>query len=411
MAGSPPSPRPRRDCVVIKYRCGYGVAVIALRVVVFLVGVIVALWTVMSALRTTVLPRSAQVAISRWVYRAMRRLFLIPASPSQPFARRDRVLALYGPTTLLALPIVWLFLIGSAYSFMFWALDTGSLANAIALSGSSLTTLGFVVATTTAERMLAFTEAGWGLILITLMITYLPSIYSTFARRETQVALLEVRAGNPPSAVEMLIRYYRIGWVASAEETWLDWERWFAEIEESHTTFPILAFFRSPQPQRSWVTASGTVLDAAALYVSCIERIPAGPARVCIRSGFLTLRQLADFFGIVFDRDPEPDDPISISRDEFDAAWDQMKEAGLELKADQDQAWRDFAGWRVNYDTVLLALAEVTVAPYAPWSSDRSAPSRLEPRLRRFGFKPRSAAARPQLVGSPFRRLRRPRDG
>lgn len=354
----------------------------------------------MSALRTTVLPRSAQVAISRRVYRTMRRVFMLVAGPRQPFERRDRVLALYGPVTLLMLPIVWLILVGFAYSLMFWALDGGSFLDAVALSGSSLTTLGFVPAASTAERLVAFTEAGWGLILVTLMITYLPSIYSTFARRETQVALLEVRAGDPPSAVEMLTRYHRIGWIASAEETWLDWERWFAEIEESHTTFPILAFFRSPQPQRSWVTASGTVLDAAALYVSCVEQVPAGPARVCIRSGFLTLRRLADFFGIAFDPDPEPDDPISISRDEFDAAWDQLDDAGLALKVDRDQAWRDFAGWRVNYDTVLLALAEVTVAPYAPWSADRSAPGRVEPRLRRFGFKPRLAAGGTLKAGS-----------
>lgn len=363
---------------------------ILFRIVVFCVGAIVALWTVMSALRTTVLPRSAQVTISRWVYRSMRRVFFVFAGPSRSFATRDRILALYAPTSLLALPIVWLLLIGSAYTLMFWSLNPDSLILAMDLSGSSITTLGFVPAETTAEQLLAFTEAGWGLILVTLMITYLPSIYSTFARRETQVALLEVRAGDPPSAVGMLSRYSRIGWMGNLDDTWLDWERWFAEIEESHTTFPILAFFRSPQPQRSWVTASGTVLDAASLYVSCVDDGPIGPAGVCIRSGFLTLRRLADFFGIEFDRDPAPDDPISISRAEFDDAWDQLSEAGLNMKADRDQAWRDFAGWRVNYDTVLLALAEVTVAPYAPWSSDRSAPGHVRPRLRRFGWRVRS---------------------
>jgi hypothetical protein len=362
------------------------------RVIVFISGVGIALWTVMSALRTTVLPRSAQVALSRWVYRTMRRLFMIPAGPSRPFAKRDRVLALYGPMTLLTLPIVWLTLIGIGYSVMFWALGGRAYGEAVALSGSSITTLGFIPPETTVEQLLAFTEAGWGLILVTLMITYLPSIYSTFARRETQVALLEVRAGDPPSAVEMLIRYHRIGWMANASETWLDWERWFAEIEESHTTFPILAFFRSPQPQRSWVTASGTILDAAALYVSCVDNVPVGPAGICIRSGFLTLRRLADFFGIVFDPDPSPDDPISIGRAEFDGAWEQLESAGVVMKADRDQGWHDFAGWRVNYDTVLLALAEVTVAPYAPWSSDRSTPNRVEPRLRRFGRRLHSAS-------------------
>jgi hypothetical protein len=346
----------------------------------------------MSALRTTVLPRSAQVAISRLVYRAMRAVFFLGAGPSRPFATRDRVLALYGPTSLLMLPIVWLILIGGSYSLMYWALDTSSFMDAVSLSGSSITTLGFIPAERGVERLLAFTEAGWGLILVTLMITYLPSIYSSFSRREMRVALLEVRAGDPPTAVNMLTRYHRIGWLENTSETWLTWEQWFAEIEESHTTFPILAFFRSPQPHRSWVTASGAVLDAASLYVSCLDNVPIGPAGVCIRSGFLTLRRLADFFGIEFDANPAPEDPISISRAEFDEAWDRLAESGIKLKSDQDQAWRDFSGWRVNYDTVLLALAEITVAPYAPWSSDRSAPSHVKPRLRRFGRRIRGSA-------------------
>lgn len=358
---------------------------IAVRAIVFGVGVALALWTVQSAIRTTVLPRSAQVTISRWIYRGMRSLFEMRVGRSGDYAVRDRVLALYGPATLIALPIVWLLLIGAAYSLMFWSFGAESFGSAVALSGSSLTTLGFVAAETLAERLLAFTEAGWGLILVALMITYLPSIYGTFSRRETQVAMLEVRAGDPPSAVEMLVRHHRIGWLAQLDSTWLEWERWFAELAESHTTFPILVFFRSPHPQHSWVTASGTILDAASLFVSCVDGVAGGPAGVCIRSGFLALRHLADFFGIDFDRDPNPADPVSISRTEFDAAWDLMAEAGLPLKIDRDQAWRDYSGWRINYDTVLLALAEITSAPYAPWSSDRSSPTHARPKVRRFG--------------------------
>lgn len=319
----------------------------------------------------------------------MRRLFEVIVGSGE-FTDRDRVMALYGPTSLIALPIVWLILIGFSYSLMFWALDTSSFADAIGLSGSSLTTLGFVPAETLAEQLLAFTEAGWGLILVALMITFLPSIYSTFSRREAQVAMLEVRAGDPPSAVEMLLRHHRIGWLENMDNTWIDWERWFAEIEESHMTFPILAFFRSPQSQRSWVTASGTVIDAGALYVSCLEGVRVGPAGVCIRSGFLALRNLADFFGIEFDPDPGSGDPISITREEFDEAWQAMSEAGMPMKADMNQAWLDFRGWRVNYDTALLALAEITMAPYAPWSSDRSSPSHRRPRLQRFGMRLRN---------------------
>ena len=102
--------------------------------------------------------------------------------------------------------------------------------------------------------------------------------------------------------------------------------------------------------------------------------VPFNPqAAFCIRAGFLALRQIADFFGLPHESNPVPDMPISISRYEFDKVCDRLAAQGVPLKANREQAWRDFAGWRVNYDDVLLALAALTIAPYAPWISDRSA--------------------------------------
>jgi hypothetical protein len=94
-------------------------------------------------------------------------------------------------------------------------------------------------------------------------------------------------------------------------------------------------------------------------------------AELMLRAGYLSLRRIAVFFRVNYNPDPRPDDPISIQREEYDAVYDDLAEAGLPMKADRDQAWADFAGWRVNYDTVLLALARLTDAPFAPWISDR----------------------------------------
>ena len=93
---------------------------------------------------------------------------------------------------------------------------------------------------------------------------------------------------------------------------------------------------------------------------------------MCIRSGYLALREVAGFFGYDYDDSPAPDDPISVTRDEFDEVCTALIEAGVPVHADHDQAWRDFAGWRVNYDRVLITLAGFVMAPYAPWVSDRS---------------------------------------
>ena len=113
-------------------------------------------------------------------------------------------------------------------------------------------------------------------------------------------------------------------------------------------------------------------MDSASLAAACFpERHPR--AEVCVRSGYLALRRIADFFGIPYDPDPDPSDAITVARDEFDEAYDRLVLAGIPVTDDRDQAWRDFVGWRVNYDRVLITLAALVMAPYAPWSSDRSA--------------------------------------
>jgi hypothetical protein len=219
---------------------------------------------------------------------------------------------------------------------------------------------------------LTYTEAGLGLLLLALLITYLPTIYGAFSRREAVVTLLEVRAGSPPSATEMLIRFHRIGQVDRLAGLWRRWEQWFVEVEETHTSFPVLVSFRSPQPDHSWVNAAGTVLDAASIWASTIEHPNDPDAQLCLRAGSLALRRIAALVRVPYNPDPQPGEPVTISRHEFDAACREMAEAGIPMKKDLDAAWVSYAGWRVNYDIVLLNLARLTEAPPAPWVSDRS---------------------------------------
>jgi len=121
------------------------------------------------------------------------------------------------------------------------------------------------------------------------------------------------------------------------------------------------------------------VLDSAALYASTLDAPRNPAAELCIRSGYTALRAIADFYSVPHDPDPSASDPISISRDEYDEVYDRLAAGGVPLRADREQAWRDFAGWRVNYDTVLIVLAGFVMAPYAPWVSDRSPAGRYRP--------------------------------
>jgi hypothetical protein len=342
-----------------------------LRLLVFGCGLYVVVLTVGGAVRTFVVPRDEVVKLTSVVFRVVRVAIKLPVRRAHSYAERDAIMALYAPLALLALPVVWLTLVEIGYTAMFWAVGVGPPDDAFMVSGSSLLTLGFATAHDPLTAALAFSEAMLGLILVALLIAYLPTMYAAFQRRETAVTLLAVRAGTPPSAVELFTRFFRLERLDRLLDLWTAWELWFVELEESHTSLPALVYFRSPIPERSWVTAAGAVLDAAALYSSTLA-VPREPqAEITIRAGYLALRRIARLFRIAYDANPRPDDPISVTRAEFDAAYDQLAAVGVPLQPDRDACWRAFAGWRVNYDTVLVELAQLTYAPPAPWSADR----------------------------------------
>ncbi len=339
----------------------------------FLAGVVLVIATLISAVRSTILPRGAQSVITALPSKLVRGAFRLSAGRSATYERRDRIMAMEGPIGLLALLATWLLLILFGFTLMYLAVTSRSFIGALELSGSSVFTLGTTTDRHLGPLLLTYLEAGLGLLLVALLITYLPSIYGAFSRREAGVAQLQVRAGSPPSAATMLIRYHRIEEAQyRLTELWRQWETWFADVEESHTTFPILAFFRSPQPERSWINAAGVLLDGASFWAGAIEHPKDPDVQLCIRAGYLALRHIADAFRVVYNPDPSPSDPITISRDEWDDAMNEMAAAGLPIVDDRDEAWDAWKGWRVNYDTVLLDLARLVEAPPAPWVSDRT---------------------------------------
>ena len=345
-----------------------------LQVISFVIGFAIVVYVMETAVRTVVLPRASRPSLSASVFTAVVMTMKFFASRRKRYEDQDAVLSAIAPVGLLTTAISWIILVLLGFAFMFWSTDPDmGAAGAFGLSGSSITTLGFIPAESVLQQILAFTEAILGLLLLTLLISYLPSIYSGFQKREQNVALLEVRAGNPPSAAVMLARFNTIGWLGELSAEWVAWESWFAELEESHTTHASLPWFRSNDPKRSWVTAAGAVLDTASIWTSSVDGLSMSEhaaGRLTIRAGFISLRRIANSMGIPFDPDPEASDAISIQRAEFDEVLDALEADGVPIVA-RDQAWRDFAGWRVNYDSAVLGLAQRLRVPYAPWTSDR----------------------------------------
>lgn len=345
---------------------------IVLRLLAAVLGTWIVYRVFVSAVRTFVVPRAISDFLTRLVALTSRKLFDLRLYFAKSYTSKDWIMAQYAPFTMVMLPPVWLTLVTIGYMLIFWSLGGRSLAEAFLLSGSSILTLGFANADTVFEQALIFSEATLGLILVAMLISYLPTMYNAYSARESAVTSLDVRAGSPPSAIEMILRLHRIGRMYEVDTFWREWEMWFTELEESHTSLPMLTFYRSPVPEYSWVTAAGTVLDSAALFSAVIDK-PHNPSEdLCLRAGYLALRRIAGFFGVTYKEDATADDPISITKEEFMEACETLHDAGIPLKENLEKAWLNFKGWRVNYDTVLLALCNITMAPYAPWSSDRA---------------------------------------
>jgi hypothetical protein len=344
--------------------------VIALHAVAFVAGGALVVWTLLSALVTVVLPRGESASLTRAVFLSWRRIFVFFADRARTWHTEDRVMAFFAPIALLTLPFAWLVLVLLGYWGMFWALGGVGLRAAFIEAGS-LFTFAFQVPPGIGQTILSYSEAALGLGLVALLISYLPSLYAAFSRREQLVTLLETRAGDPPSVLEMLRRFYVIHGLDELGPQFALWEQWFADVEETHTTNVALINFRSPIPSRNWLTSAGAVLDAASFAASTLDQQREPRAELCIRAGYLCLRHIAHTLVIPHRHDPAPTDPISVRREEYDVVYDALAAAGLPLKSDRDQAWRDFAGWRVNYDDVLVPLARLIRAPAAPWSSDR----------------------------------------
>ena len=272
-----------------------------------------------AAVRTFVVPRGAVVLFTvDDLPRASSWFFELFASPRRTYEARDRVMALYAPIALLALPFVSILVVFGAFTCIFVGLEHHGWRNAVLTSGSSLLTLGFERPAHLPGAFAAFAEAGIGLALLALLIAYLPTIYNSFSRREVAVTDLSTRAGTPPTPTAMLRRAHLTGFLLELDNFWELWTTWFTEVQETHTSYGSLVFFRSPNPHRSWVTAAGAVLDSAAMRLAVVDIPPTPQAAVCIRSGYLALREVAGFFGFDYDDSPAPDDPISVTRDEFD---------------------------------------------------------------------------------------------
>jgi len=349
---------------------------VVVEILAIVLGTFLVIGTLWSAMLTVVVPRAERPHLTRYHFKLMGLLSKTVHRYVKSPQGRDRFDARLAPFGLLSLVFVWAGHTIVGFALILWGQGVRSFVDALILSGSSLSTLGIRDAETTGTLTVVVIEGLIGLGLVALMISYLPTVYTAYLDREVAVARLEVRAGRPPHPVTFLDRINHVGWLHEMNAVWSEWELWFLRLEETHATHTSLSFFRSAHLGRSWLQTAGVVLDTAALMQSTIDTEPAPQAALCIRSGFVGLGRVADNFAIARPKNPAAEDPISIDRDAFDALCDELAARNIPLKPDRDQAWRDFAGWRVNYDATLLGLFDyLRLEPGAWFGDQQSVPS------------------------------------
>jgi hypothetical protein len=352
-------------------------------------GALLVVATGWSVLGTVVVPRRIRSRIPRAVAVVVNGTFHFVADHFDSYGSRDRILAVQAPIQIIMQIVAWLAVFEVGFSLLLWPFvgDVG-LGGAFELAGSSLCTLGYLAPHDGAPTGLCDLAALIGLGTVALQIGYLPTLYAAFNRREALVTLLDSRAGVPSWGPEMLARsHYGLGSGVSAlaelPSLFEEWERWSADVAESHTTYLTLVNFRSPRPLSSWVIAQLAVLDAAALYLSLLPDAPqAISARLCLRGGFTCLTAIAQARGFAVPEDADPNDGIALTYEEFTDAIVRLALVNFPLERSTEEAWLDFVGWRVNYEAAAYALARAVDAPPALWSGPRRHPIAVIPPLR-----------------------------
>src|SRR3984885_1376085 len=304
---------------------------------------VLAVWG--NVIKTLIVPRPITHGLAIRVTRTVNRIYRLAASATADYRGRDRVRS------------------GQASAILLASLARGGIGEAFSPAGSSMFTLGFAEPTGAPPSVLVFAAAVTGLVIVTLQIAYLPSLYAAFNRRETEVTLLNARAGVPSWGPELLARtHYALGTGVSTLDTlpglYAQWERWAADVTESHTTYIPLVRFRSPRPLSSWVTALLAVLDSAALYLALSPgSAPAVPARLCLRSGFVCFREVAQAMGFAVPDEPVPGGQIALSYQEFLDAVERLREVDFPIERDPEAAWPDFVGWTAPDEEGAYAVA------------------------------------------------------
>jgi len=349
---------------------------VILRDLAAVLGGVIVVFAGVSVIGTVIVPRPVRSWLTASVDWFVRQTFWGLTYLARGKRQRDAVLAAQAAAILMMQLVGWLLSFILGFALLLLPFDPRGFGHALAEAGSDMSTIGFSSPAGAASRAIAVLSAFAALGTLALQIGYLPALYGAYNRRETAVALLTARAGVPTWGPELLARtHYGLGagsTIATLPDLYAEWERWSADVTETHTTYLPLVYFRSPRQFASWVTGLLGVLDSAALYLAlCPSTAPVIPARLCLRGGFTCFTRIALAMGVDVPEEADPATGISLTYEDFLEAISRLRSVDFPLERSPEEAWPHFVGWRVNYERAAFAVAWRVSAPAAMWSGPR----------------------------------------
>jgi hypothetical protein len=331
----------------------------------------------LDSFQTVILPRRAtgRFRITHLFYAGTWRPYAWFAGRVRDDRKRETMLSFYGPLSLVLLIIIWAAALVLGFALIFYGLGSPfldplgrplGLRSDLYVSGTTLFTLGLgdVVPHSYLIRDLVILEAGMGLGFVAMVIGYFPVLYSAFSRREVSISLLDARAGSPPTAAELLRRHSFDGGDEALTLLLEEWERWSAELLESHISYPLLCYFRSQHTHQSWISALTAILDTCALLIAGVQERPARQAQLTFAMARHALADLAQIFSL----DPARNMPDRLPGQQFHALYDQLCQSGMRLCRDPQSLGR-LNRLRQVYEGHAQALSSYLCMPLPPWIS------------------------------------------
>ena len=329
------------------------------------------------AFETIILPRRATGR-----FRLTRIFYIATWKPWRFFARRMRnprkretAFSFYGPLSLIVLLVVWAGTMVTGFGLMYFGLGSPfndaaqkpGLLSDLYVSGTTLFTLGLGDVTPRAPwvRPLITLESGMGLGFLAVVMGYFPVLYGAFSRREVSISLLDARAGSPPTAVELLRRHSFKGAEQALALLLTEWERWSAELLESHISYPLLCYFRSQHTNQSWLSALTAILDTSALLISGVTSQEARQAQLTFAMARHAVVDLAQIFSL----EPVNDAPDRLPVERYEKLRDALCETGVSVCRDQFSSER-LRVMRTLYEGYTEALSRYLLMPLPPWLAD-----------------------------------------